>query len=1737
MSTERDTQRTSPWQPVIQELCRLLKPLEQHVIDFAENPGELASLSEIEPLLAQVEHTLDFIELYGGAMLTKEVRALVGDLVSGSIKSPADALDSLMRATIELPAYLERIECGAPDIPILLLPLLNDLRAARGSALLSEAILLVPDLSLPADFEGDEQGQLERVAQRVRPAFMRALLGWLRAEDSKDLKMLNRILRDLERHSGSTNVATFWRICCALTDALKGTRIDNTPAVKALLSQVERVIKLVLDHGEREFLNKLPANMLRNLLYYVGRAGSGSTAIDDIVARYRLDELIPSEHYFNNVAAAYRRPAPALLHAAHQAIVEDLGRVKDSLEVYTHSEHVDNSELVPAFSVLYKLCETLSVLGMGGKTGALKSQLRALEAQVDAGASHAVIAPELETLAEAMLRLEQSVENYIEAESHFEVLGEEDDEALNQALLVRLPRTEYLSLIQQIVSESCSVYARLKEAFSQYLNHARQAEMLEPVLPQLKEVKGVFQFLDLAVIESQVGSLIEILQQRYIEHRIAPDAQEQACLADLVASLEMALEALASGQPPQALSRFLTVGSSAVLALKAMPLSTSTAQEDATLSQSLEEDELDNTLESDYTDRLQVVGEPEGALLDTFIGEALESYAVICQLIPELHSTPWDIDRLIELRRTYHTLKGSGALVKAELLSEFSWSQENLLNQLLLHPHKDMGEAVLKVLEEGQGVLPQLIEQLKGTPEPVSHIDALIGRAHQLAALLRSDSNEASAQHADLTSDNTMIALDETSDESDFPAVDPVLRDIFVNECRGHIRAIRTSLKERLPSAKAWVPDDLLQRELHTLNGSAITAFPNSIALVSAPLEQLIALKRDLREPISEGELSLITRTLDAMETALEAILEGSDRADITQPTAQELMDLAHALSEGHNDTISDVAAEIRSTFLEEASEHLDALNHALSRWRADPAQSAPRVELKRRLHTLKGSANMAEFTTLASLAHKVETSVQQSEQFEGIPEESYFSLLQEIFDAVATNLEQASRGKSLMDFAWLGDELLAWQPGQTSSGGEDDAITELDAGPDVGVSPRDAMVFTPLDEEETSSASSAEASPQSSTAKPTMVSPEPSQRFEPPVISSGASLAQFEQSSGEVYDPLLEHVKIHVGTLDKLSKYSAENNVYRSRMRGRMDEMRTHLSEFDRTTRRLREQLRQMEQETEAQIRHGYRDSVATVVPDDEFDPLEMDRYSRLQELSRGLMESVSDFESLHGILHNLTRDGDGSLAQQDALGGALYDGLMRLRLLNFEQVLSRLQRIVRTAASQSGKQVNLTVHGQDVELDRSILNQLLTPLEHMLRNAVAHGIESPSARESADKSPVGCVEVTLQGDSGEIVLSIKDDGAGIDFDGVRERAIEDGLIENQGQWSQEDLQNLLLMSGFSTAREVDQLQGRGVGLDIVHQALKQLGGTLRILTERGRGTEFVIRVPQTLSINQALLVETAGDTYAIPVNLIRGVTHITVDELRQYYVDDQKFYRFEGEQYRVVHLAQMLRLGDGAPLESGDQTPLIFIRCGEQRVALHVDTLMGRREIAVKPGGEQLRNLAGIAGATIMGDGQVVLVLDMNGLLLEWEGRLSLVNLGDDTLQIDFEDQRPVAVVVDDSITIRKVTSRMLERHNFRVITAKDGVEALQLIKQRTPDVVLLDLEMPRMDGFELARHLRQELGLGNLPIVVITSRTGNKHRARAAELGIYHYLGKPYQETELISVLRNFVRIPERDAFHVD
>ena len=1160
-------------------------------------------------------------------------------------------------------------------------------------------------------------------------------------------------------------------------------------------------------------------------------------------------------------------------------------------------------------------------------------------------------------------------------------------------------------------------------------------------------------------------------------------------------------------------------------------------------------------------------------LLDIFLEEADELLVGIDTDLNTWAADHKNVGALKNLMRYLHTLKGGSNMIQARhiglIAHELETIYEKLINQqiqatpqlitVIRSVQDDIADRiqtirdqqvdypsahvlqVLANLDQMTGTFeakPVAVKQLEETDEEIDSV----GVEEETAVSNLSVQTESPHTAVDVTVLAAQLGLDKkqlqsAESNSDF---DPDLLDIFLEEADELLVGIDADLS-------TWAADyqnvgalKNLMRYLHTLKGGSNMIQARHIGLIAHELEtiyeklinqqiqvtpQLIALIRLVQDDIADRIQTIRDQQIDYPSTHVVQLLQQADHsADLvvsepaTEITALSEQDESSGLEvlqlveeevseqpslaadelsgndieEQLEDTSSlqtvenagqsleeDIRSLVEQTFLEEAEELLEQAQGLLKQWFEQRGNRSLLLQLQRNAHSLKGGARMAELDAIAIIAYHLENAF---EQF-GV---HHFS--SNVYD----NLLNTA-------LAWLNDAIFKRQ--YANFDGLKQSLEKMEF---VDVAAQLPQKFSATD----------------------IFTPEYTMEFvqgdgtEPPsMLGEWETTERIEQNN--------EMIRVSADVIEKMIDLSGENAINRSRIEMDLGQLGGTLTEMELAIKRLADQLRRMEGELESQIiaRHGGENSRYA-----DFDPLEMDQYSSLNQLSKSLAESASDLVDFKTTLSEKIRDTEGLLLQQSRIQAEIQESLMRTRLVPFSRLLPRLQRIVRQTASTLNRPTELVVNNTEGELDRSILERLVAPFEHMLRNAIDHGIEDREQRLQAKKPETGHIVLDIGRQGTDIVVTFSDDGKGIDVNRIKDKAIQTGLMTTDQKLDQEEVLQFIFHPGFSTAAQVTQISGRGVGLDVVQSDIKALGGHVSVSSVLGKGTTFTIRVPTTVAVSDALMVKAGDQQFAFPLAQIDRIVRISPMALEQYFDSQEDYFKIDQERYRLRYLSEFVA-GQPIPRLNGvvHSLPVLLIKGAQgQTTALLVDQLIGSRgQIVVKPIGQQFSSIGVIAGATILGDGQVCLILDGQNIARQAQSTARSKQV-DETYTKQRYDERRLIMIVDDSVTVRKVTSRLLERQGYDVVTAKDGVDAIEQLETVKPDLMLLDIEMPRMDGFEVTNLVRHHEIHRDLPIIMITSRTGEKHRERALSLGVNQYMGKPFQEETLLENIESLLTV---------
>jgi chemosensory pili system protein ChpA (sensor histidine kinase/response regulator) len=809
--------------------------------------------------------------------------------------------------------------------------------------------------------------------------------------------------------------------------------------------------------------------------------------------------------------------------------------------------------------------------------------------------------------------------------------------------------------------------------------------------------------------------------------------------------------------------------------------------------------------------------------------------------------------------------------------------------------------------------------------------------------------------------------------------------------------------------------------------------------------------------------------------------------AAVLEPVAAAAASQLSAFGEDMDDefdAVDVIDPDLFPIFEEEGAELMPQLGAALRQWAARPDNLGARNEVLRALHTLKGSARLAGAMRLGEMAHRIESDIEHMGS-DAAASQDFDSLLA-TFDGMQANFEALRH------------------PGTSET-----------------VEP-----LPPL-----SAAATDPASDETEGATGTAVAPAGGRKVVMSMAQATALQPLRPAASGSI--------RVRSQLLDRMVNQAGEVMITRSRLEAELNQLRGSLNDLSGNLNRLRSQLRDVEMHSETQMQSRLQQAKEAQLG---FDPLEFDRFTRVQELTRMMAESVNDVATVQRTLQRTVEATEDDLIAQARQTRELQRDLLRTRMVEFEGISERLYRVVRQASKETGKQVRLDLQGGTIEMDRGMLDRMTPAFEHLLRNCVAHGIEDPGARTGAGKDASGLITVSVQQSGNDVAVEFRDDGAGLNLQRIREKAEASGLIAPGQQISDDEAANLIFMPGFSTASQVTELAGRGIGMDVVRSEVNALGGRIETTTAAGKGSNFKLVLPLTTAVTQVVMLRAGGSSVGVPANVVETVRRISAKDLQQAY--NSGVLDVAGESVPFFWSGALLQASRRSNEPQGKTAPVVIFRSAAQRIALHVDEVLGNQEVVVKNLGPQLSRLPGLAGMSVLASGAVVLIYNPVALATVYGQQArgwssdsaephmleqSAAESGGGSVAvapaIPAAPQIPLILVVDDSITVRRVTQRLLQREGYRVSMAADGLQALERLQEERPTVVLSDIEMPRMDGFDLARNIRGDVRLSSLPIIMITSRIAEKHREHAKELGVDHYLGKPYAEDELLSLIRHY------------
>ena len=1736
---------------VYREIDASLRDARYALEAYLDENSEGTEFFDCIKLISEVNGAIEILDHESLILLTNTLVKLSDELKLGRVDEPEAALALLLKGMLEIPNYLFLLEHDAVEYERFYVPLVNEIYRVLG-----QKIFLDDEPEINAD-NGEESlvplnslvlgDNVREYFKTKRPEYLHALLAFYKDPQisSAERQTLYDVIEDLAVTTQNTTVGEYFKLAGLVLVHDRDSTPDSLRSIKLLFGKLDSLIKSIITYDElvdnAEFIH------LANKL--VGKAvllKSDDSAVEKVQQKYPANVIVnPAVSDIRKYRDFVEGPNTESFESIAHIIRVDLIQLKESFETYLADQnlyHLDGS-----VQLLVNIVNVLELLGFVEKSQSLSVLADELAESIK---SQVIEQDFLDRFSVEIVDLERSVEYLAQIRSSKTDNFSEDVSELE----LNSAQTEYIRQIKDAVNKLSVHLVEIKKS-------PDKVELKENIINELQVLKGVIGFyfgdkLD-AIFQSFIQFVTELgennpedsLFQNYadrlidieaicvsyienytdteelinqLEQNFYSDIEPSEAIQDAVLGENIALESFVDE---------LAENIKVVSANEPSGLDSTRGVEDP-----FSDEEFEFLLSAlDAKSELSAVSETPSDVISnsaSFIEEAIEPLNVINYLQPKWMDNISDLELLNEVRSSYQTLKSLAENNQQKEIAELCHHLVDMITaieQQTINYSMALGD----ILAESEKELIKIISLADAGIQP-EDLESIMELAESIGSLLQHVAPIERSELADakVTESKTQLALDSE------------LYEIYEKETQSHLTTIQIFSENNVGDL---ISDDVI-RALHTMHGSSHMANVHDMAEITGELEdKFLDLQGNgfrLNSATSELLSEFVDTTISMLPLLLQDGAEFSNKSDFIERIK------AIASKSDSDVKLADVIVHVDSDdelleiFLEEAQEILAGLDVVLTKWQQELDNKDIIHELERALHTLKGGARMASLQILADISHAVESKLRSYldegdgdlhalsdmvslsvEQLVNIVESilskrdiivsgNLLSLL-ELTDTYApqasvedSSLEIAQQDVALADtFSELGldNELELDTSIELDTAIELDSDISLDAGLDLDVAidlnddseELDLDMSLPIDE------------------------PEEEETIAEPLSSDSVLPDKKLPDESEEDTAQLEQIRVRADILDSLVKQASESNTVTSSFEKHLTEFKTNMDEMNSTVERLKAQLRQLEIETESQIVYRMDGSTGSISND--FDPLEFDRFTQLQTLSRGMVESLSDLENIESSIKKELRNSEKTLTSHSRVSQDLQDGLLRTRMTPFKTVLPRLTRVVSQTSRELSKPVELHTHGDDIEVDGTLLAKVVSPIEHILRNAVYHGIERTEIRAARKKPDLGNVSLNIEYEGSNLVITISDDGGGLDTDAVRSKAVQLGVLPENAVISDEDAAQLILESGLSTANELSQISGRGVGMDVVNTEVRTVGGTLHIATKKNRGTTFTLHLPSKMSLLQALLVTVGHSHYAIPVVGIDGIETYDAEKLRACLQSDDAITEWSDDTYHVVGLEQLLESGKDSYINPASKYTVIYTRFAEHRYAIYVDSYMGNKEIVTKQFGPQFDEVRGVQGATILSDGALALILDLSTLVRPGiKAVLSKYSSSNNEL-----DSRATVLVVDDSITVRRVSEKFLERNGYNVLTSKDGIDAISILEEHTPDILLLDIEMPRMNGYDLLQHIRRDERLKELPVIMITSRTGEKHRDKAFELGANDYFGKPYNETKLADRINELIQ----------
>ena len=1758
--------------------------LELYLVEPAANQAALeVARSDLHRLLG----VLKMVGLEGVAVICAELELTLGELSAKTQQASAIHREVFHRVQFGITHFLDTLSNGEDNAALRLFPIYQELQQLRGMEMAFELDLFYPNLNvaLPQHVLSVplQSGAMSNLKMH-RSQYQQGLLKWMRQDDvAAAVQQMQQSLDGALRCAPQDGSRAFWWIAYGLLDCMKLDGLSPEINVRKLLSRIDQHMRAVLEGNVGDV-----KPVINEMLYLIGQSQVVSDPVEAIKQTYSLDQYLPelsaiSPSEEGQILGALRVQLRAATANWELCVQGD----NSACELFIrHAEQIALQSNKLDRDVLQNLTNLIQTLSLNAGSPE-KAQPFAMD------------------MAMALLLLGRGIEDYRRIDSRFQdqvnILSErmqavveqqpEDMGKMSELIELHYQMEQRGGMMGALANEMLENFQHVEQWLNAYFSNAITREAVPELLRLVSQIQGGLHITSLLHAEQLLVSIKDnVIHFTRREQAIKP--AERYTLADAMSTLENYLQQLTHGVADEvaplqvALTDLAKLNTKPELvatgsemqanSIEPMPAALEPISETAGVVASappqvsapttppltpevvepinLSPFEQTPQPETEKSSPIYVQEdfpakpghtEEDQELLATFLEEAHEVLLTLHTEFEKCRLHPDSQEPLVSIRRSFHTLKGSGRMVGLTDLGEVAWCAERAMN---------------KWLRDDQAVTPELlgfvklaiqsfarwVDMLSKQGQAIIDADDLIAAAQLIENGLAPASLLTTSSAVDLPG---FAAMQESSSavsplpvpvspaepvaDGELTLYSPQLFNTAGPEVRQNMAVLHQQLDELRKAVPPAVPYDFMHAA-HTLAGASRTMGFAAVVELASALESWLHARVEKEFTLDENQLQMLGQAIVALDGMIQNI-DAQQMPSMNDDLVNQLLaDRPDSDEAEYVEASLDSNREIEESFLMDAFDFLtqhDEPEHPepdSPEWAQQSAEqdrvggavadSTGRIEK----HWLPTEQLLATSTAAREAVEQVTLYDDVDEQLLPVFLDEADELCPKISEGLRTwrehphdelqapllkRLLHTLKGSSRMVGVMRIGEIAHAMEGRVLAAAQlrDEAGYWDELGDDF-----DRILA--LIEKLHGGVPATEAKKIQTTRRASDQAAGVERREDRRTVEAGTERGV-----------LVNMLRVRSDVVDRLVNEAGEISVARSRMETEMRVLKEGLKELTASVTRLRQQLREVDIQAESQMQ-----ARTTLAKDnaEQFDPLEFDRFTRLQELVRFMNESVHDVQTIQQSMLKNLQETTAVMLTQANVNRELQQSLMNVRMVSFNSITDRLYRIVRQTGKELNKRANLEFEGSNVELDRSLLEKMIAPFEHLLRNAMVHGLESDHQRSQSGKQLIGEIRLSVHQENNQVVFEFSDDGAGLDLPKLREKAISNGLLQADEEASDEQLSQLIFIPGLSTATEVTEIAGRGIGLDVVRSEIAALGGRVDVNTKQGEGTQFFIYLPLTSAVTHVLKVRSGDKIYAIPATMIEQVRQVKLAEMEK--LNLSKLVNWKDNTYTLRYLPQLL--GDVEYVqENKPRNPVLLLRSGVHRIALLVDELLGNHEALVKNIGPQLARLPGIAGATVLGDGSVMLILNPVQLAQRSDGGNKLKNSAiTQPIQI-----KPLIMVVDDSLTVRKVTTRILIRAGYQVVTATDGVDALQKLKEVNVDVMLVDIEMPRMDGFALAREIRRDAKTHNLPIIMITSRSADKHRDHAMQLGVNAYLGKPYQEVELLQKISEFVASKQLDS----